>query len=481
MNEVFFLCLGLGLGMGIAGWQRLKFERSLERLQSPFPAEIKQTKLSSLWKLRRGVAWLEEQNELLVIESGCCQTIIGASPIGYLQVDRDNYLQKSNAAARAFLGLPESVTMTPRLLLELVRSYELDRLIEKTRKTGHEQTRFWTFYATSASVREIERCRPLTLCGHSVILPNGHIGVWLENQQELAELKESRDRWVADLAHELRTPLTSIKLVAETLEQRLEGTMRRWAERLVPETDRLITLVQDWLDLTKLDTERFRVDQTFALTDLIRDVWATLEPIAHRREILLTFHPEGMFQLQGNRDQMFRVFLNLIDNAIQYSPNGQSITIMIAPLLPTDSPPPHDHPRPDVAAVHSSAFVDSVSLANSTPPLSSPDSGLTCNSIASVSSAVISTHPHVVIDIIDSGSGFSEADLPHIFERLYRGDRSRVRVVAQGNIPARHTSGSGLGLAIVKQIIQAHQGTVTARNVPEGTGAWLQVILPVAD
>jgi two-component system phosphate regulon sensor histidine kinase PhoR len=458
MNEVLFLCLGLGLGMGVAGWQRLKFERSLERLQRPFPVEIQQTKLSSLWKVRRGLAWLEEKNVLLEIEFECCQAIVAASPLGYLQVDHDNYLQRSNAAARSMLGLSEQATMTPRLLLELVRSYELDRLIEKTRKTGEEQIRFWTFHPTSASVSEIERCKPLALCGHSLVLPNGHIGVWLENQQEIVELKESRDRWVADLAHELRTPLTSIKLVAETLGQRLEGTMRTWAERLIPETDRLITLVQDWLDLTKLDTERFLASQTFPLAELIDDIWATLEPIAQRRGISLQFHERGMFQVEGNRDQMFRVFLNLIDNAIQYSPNDHAVSIAMRLLDPGESDP-----------------IETISSPRKTSTKSSGVNGGQANR------PKVSATRHMVIDIIDSGSGFSETDLPHIFERLYRGDRSRVRVVAQGDTPARHTSGSGLGLAIVEQIIQAHHGTVTARNVPQGTGAWLQVILPISE
>lgn len=455
VSEVFFLCLGLGLGMAIAGWQRVKFERSLERLQTPFPADIKNTQLPSLWKLRRGMSWLADNNDRLLLEVECWRAAVNMAPIGYLQVDRDNYLQRSNATARSILGLSDQITATPRLLLELVRSYELDRLIEKTRKTRQSQIRFWTFYPTSASVTEIERCQPLALCGSSIILPNGHIGVWLENQQEIAELKESRDRWVADLAHELRTPLTSIKLVAETLEQRLDGTMLTWARRLVAETDRLISLVQDWLDLTKLNTDPMLEHQPLPLADLIDDVWVTLEPLARRRGIDLAFHlnERETFMIKGNRDRMFRVFLNLIDNAIQYSPDHQSIAIAITPIN----------------------LIDSLNSPNSP---NSPNSSLQTPQPSTIAPT---DADHIAIDIIDAGSGFSEKDLPHVFERLYRGDRSRVRVMARpGDPPARHTSGSGLGLAIVEQIVHAHNGTVTARNVPEGTGAWLRVILPAS-
>ncbi|TAF57473.1 MAG: sensor histidine kinase [Oscillatoriales cyanobacterium] len=464
VNEVFFLCLGLGLGIVIAGWQRLKFERSLERLQILFPPDIKDTQLPPLWKLRRGMSWLADNNDQLLLEVECWRATVQMAPIGYLQVDRDNYLQRSNATARSILGLSDQGTITPRLLLELVRSYELDRLIEKTRKTQEAQVRCWTFYPTSASVTEIERCQPLALCGSSIILPNGHIGVWLENQQEMAELKESRDRWVADLAHELRTPLTSIKLVAETLEQRLEGTPLTWTQRLVAETDRLISLVQDWLDLTKLNTDHLREHQPFLLADLIDDVWVTLEPLAHRRGISLVFQEQAAFTIKGNRNRMFRVFLNLIDNAIQYSPDHQSISITIA-------------------AIDARHLPNSPNLPNvpSSPNVPTPCPEISTLNPNAINPADVDHVDHIAIDIIDSGSGFSEDDLPHVFERLYRGDRSRVRVTTRpGEPPARHTSGSGLGLAIVEQIIHDHNGTVTARNAPQGTGAWLQIILPTA-
>ena len=64
---------------------------------------------------------------------------------------------------------------------------------------------------------------------------------------------------------------------------------------------------------------------------------------------------------------------------------------------------------------------------------------------------------------------FNSSDLPHIFERLYRGDKSRVRESRQG---------SGLGLAIVKEIIEAHHGSIMAQNSPETVGAWFKIKLP---
>jgi two-component system phosphate regulon sensor histidine kinase PhoR len=77
------------------------------------------------------------------------------------------------------------------------------------------------------------------------------------------------------------------------------------------------------------------------------------------------------------------------------------------------------------------------------------------------------------IQIIDQGEGFSAADLPYIFERLYRGEVSRTR---QGLV--RERQGSGLGLAIAKEIVEAHGGTLTAHNSPVTGGACLTIHLP---
>jgi two-component system phosphate regulon sensor histidine kinase PhoR len=86
----------------------------------------------------------------------------------------------------------------------------------------------------------------------------------------------------------------------------------------------------------------------------------------------------------------------------------------------------------------------------------------------------------IQINIIDSGAGFSETDLPHVFKRLYRGDASRNRqpVDSLTSKALGRSSGSGLGLSIVQQIVQAHSGSVEARNHPETGGAWLQLKLP---
>lgn len=114
--------------------------------------------------------------------------------------------------------------------------------------------------------------------------------------------------------------------------------------------------------------------------------------------------------LSADQTRLTQVFLNLFDNAIKYSPPDTTIRVQIQQI-----------------------------------------------------------NDYLAIDVIDSGSGFAEADLSHVFDRLYRGDSSRVR--------SQSYQGSGLGLSIAQQIIHAHGGSIQAKNHPETGGAWIHFTL----
>jgi two-component system phosphate regulon sensor histidine kinase PhoR len=152
---------------------------------------------------------------------------------------------------------------------------------------------------------------------------------------------------------------------------------------------------------------------------------------------------------------MHRVLINLLDNSIKYSPSSQSITVKVSLQAPTQD------------------------------------------------DELDAKEQQVCLEIIDAGPGFPEGALPYVFERFYRVDPARSRWVSLGepnNFPSlkenianvtdhnqdyehdrfvqQHRNSSGLGLAIVKQIVEAHQGCVSANNHPETGGAWLTVYLP---
>jgi two-component system phosphate regulon sensor histidine kinase PhoR len=376
--------------------------------------------------------FLEEQVEAY-------RQVLQNSPIGYLQVDDENRLVESNLQARTLLGIDEeNFSGTPRLLLELVRSYELDDLIDQARSADRLYQRDWTFYSVSHDPAQLSEQQSYALRGHAFPLGEGTVGIFLENRQESLVLKQQRDRWASDLAHELKTPLTSIRLVAETLQTRVDPTLRNWIDRLIQETIRLSTLVQDLLDLSQADQSSYKRLQLQSqdLVDLIYSVWNSLEPLARRKDVRMNYSGPPQLWMPMDRARMHRLLVNLLDNGIKFSPEHQPICVKVQV---EEAPKAYQPAR-------------------------------------------------MYLEVIDGGSGFPEGALPHVFERFYRADPSRSRQsllreepeglngqVSQAELP----SGSGLGLAIVRQIVEIHQGTITASNHPEMGGAWLQVRIPM--
>jgi two-component system phosphate regulon sensor histidine kinase PhoR len=222
--------------------------------------------------------------------------------------------------------------------------------------------------------------------------------------------------------------------VAEALQGRLEPPKSRWVEQLLNEINRLINLVQDWLELSHLEKNPSKslTYQPVELRSLIQSVWQTLEPLAQLNQLCFAYSGPDTVWIRADEARLTQVFLNLFDNSIKHSPPRETIRVEVTRLEAEDT-----------------------------------------------KSEATGQRGSIQIDIIDSGSGFSESDLPHVFERLYRGDASRYRQQATSESlqASEKSSGSGLGLSIVQQIIQAHGGSVEARNHPETGGAWLQIKL----
>ncbi|WP_199194121.1 cell wall metabolism sensor histidine kinase WalK [Pleurocapsa sp. CCALA 161] len=431
---IFSFFLGLLLGLGIYASQQYRFNQQLKKtLRSYVGNKNEDVSLPLQSLIRLELTELNRQRQQLEQDKQAWQELIEQAPIGYLQVDADNQLLGCNQTAKDLLHIDSQRSLRVRLLLELVRSYDLDQLIELTRNSQRSQTKEWIFYFTryvspqqpelpTNSAQPLQKIvESIALKGSGFPLPKQQVGVFIENRQPLLELSQSRDRTFADLTHELRTPLTSISLVAENLLRRLQDPERRWVEQMRQETNRLIELVQEWLDLTQLQATPNQAlkYETFRLDDLVESVWQTLEPIAKRKEVTLAYNGDRQMSICADRSRLIQVFLNLLDNAIKHNSIGKQILIQ-------------------------------VSESSTQPNLKN----------------------QIKIDIIDSGTGFNNSDIPFIFERLYRGDKSRTRE------PSNSTDGSGLGLAIVEQIVRAHGGTISAKNHPLRGGAWVEILLP---
>ncbi|MBD2213477.1 histidine kinase [Nostoc linckia FACHB-104] len=424
--------LGLAVGIGFWIWQQVQLNRYLERVVKPFNSPSSKVALPLIPRLRQEITMVREQRQDLQQSLETYQDLLDFAPLGYLQVDEENQLLWCNQQAREILYLERWQPGQVRLLLELVRSYELDRLIEQTRDCQQPRVKEWVFHPPCENPAAMLEIKSLAIRASSFPLSKGQVGVFLENRQPLLDMNQVRDRSFSDLAHELRTPLTSIRLVVETLQNRLEPPLDRWINRLMQEVDRLINLVQGWLELTQMETDPSIQLQPEAVEvrSLITSVWETLEPLAQKQHLHLKYSGAENLWIKADRSRIYQVFLNLLDNSIKYSPPCTTIEIQAEILSAKDS--------------------------------------LSKNSSATA----------LEINIIDCGVGFAEVDLPHVFERFYRGDQSRSRDPIQESNSRTAIVGSGLGLAIVRQIILAHGGSIKAMNHPETGGAWIQLHFP---
>ena len=229
-----------------------------------------------------------------------------------------------------------------------------------------------------------------------------HLAGSLEKQENL------RRQLTADVAHELRTPITTVQTHIEAL---IEGVWEPTAERLqscYDEMTRISKLVFDLENLAKVESNNLKLDKSqIGLIELSNRMVANFETEIKNKNLHVTV-AGGCPDILADRDRMNQVLMNLISNAIKYTPDGGEIRITVS-----------------------------------------------------------ENEQSVVLSIEDNGTGIPEDEIPFIFERFYRADKSRNRM----------TGGSGIGLAIVKSIVTAHGGIVEVES-RIGKGSCFMITLP---
>lgn len=414
---------GLSIGLLICLWKYYQINIQLTDILDSLSQFEPVNSLSKIAQVRRNVNLLNNRCYYTQLELDLHHYLIKKIPLGYLRINEENCLIECNEEAKKILFIQRWNPEILRLFLELVRSYELDQLIQQTRKMGQKLVIEWQFFPTTNYILEeennleIENYKPVFLKAYSYPLPGGQVSIFIENQQQIKELSTRRDEAYSDLSHELRTPLTSMSLLAETLLKYTDDRGKIWVQQMSQEIDRLIDLVQNWLEISTLEQNPYETlkFQKLDLKQLILSAWQSLKILADQEQIFLEYKGEEKIIISADINRLTQVFVNLFDNSIKHSSGGGIITIQVN----------------IIGFNYDDKFLE--------------------------------------INLIDSGTGFNTKDLPYIFDRLYRGDKSRVR---------NGREGSGLGLSIVKQIIEAHQGTITANNHPETKGAWFKITLP---
>jgi len=237
--------------------------------------------------------------------------------------------------------------------------------------------------------------------------------------QALATADQQRKQMTADVAHELRTPLAIIKGRLEGLQDGVYPADPSQIERLLSETLLLERLIEDLRLLALAEAGQLPLyPEEIAPGDLLEETLAAFAEQATAQQVGLHLNAaDSLPPIKVDPQRMEQVLGNLVSNALRHTPAGGSITLG-GECFPNGS-----------------AGVDA----------------------------------RVVLRVGDTGQGIAPDDLPHIFDRFWRADRSRKR----------SSGGSGLGLAIARQIIVAHGGSIQAESSP-GAGTTISITLPAA-
>ncbi len=264
---------------------------------------------------------------------------------------------------------------------------------------------------TEAETLTAERLGPVLLSRHAHSDDEiGHLVTALNGMlARLSAAFTGQRQFTADASHELRTPLTILRGEFELAlsRERAAPEYRRTLESGLEEVLRMARIVESLGFLARGDAGPACPRVSISLAALASEVTAAMQRRAQEAGLRLVFEADGEAALRGDGDALRRMVRNLIENALAYTPPGGEVRVSIT------------------------------------------DAGGKCR-----------------LCVADTGVGISPEDLPHVFDRFFRGDKSRA-----------NTGGSGLGLSIVQSIVRAHGGQVEAESEP-GRGSRFIVTLP---
>jgi signal transduction histidine kinase len=229
--------------------------------------------------------------------------------------------------------------------------------------------------------------------------------------RDLEYLKKERNEFLASISHELRTPLTYVKGYADIARRpNIEEEERnRYLSIIYEEAEHMQKLVKDLFELAKMDQHSFQIHKEPAnLCSFFKKLYDKMHPAFQVKKMSLVYQCDENITVHIDQKRFEQVMINLLDNALKYSDQGTTVSI-------------------DVKA----------------------------------------EKKKMMIIVSDEGGGIPEEDLPYIFERFYRVDKSR----------SRNRGGTGLGLAIAKEIVEAHGGSIYA-VCDYGKGTNIIITLP---
>src|SRR5216684_3568630 len=318
-------------------------------------------------------------------------------------------------------GIKLDQLISDSAILQLVqKSIQTESPVKEERTRGNSSTT-WKISVTPLAHRpqEISNGQRSTALKQTY----RYFVIAIEDLTELRRLERVRRDFIANVSHELRTPLASVRLLAETLEDAIDTdreNAQTFVEKIEIEVQYLTDLVSELLELSRIESGQVpMMIEPVKAEQLVRETMARMLPQAQRHRVVLrTDIMQGETMVAADSKQIARVFVNLVHNAIKFTPSGGMIVIGTAP---------------EVEGRTQRFFVR------------------------------------------DTGIGIRPEELPRIFERFYKSDRARSKsdFIGPGGV------GSGLGLAIARHVIEAHGGRITAESTV-GQGSTFTFTLPVA-
>jgi two-component system sensor histidine kinase SenX3 len=319
-------------------------------------------------------------------------------------VGSDDTVLKASAPAFS-LGIVHGDRLEPAELAAMVRDVRRDGQVrEEELVLGDQRGR---------NPRHV-LARVAPLSSHLVL-------VLAEDRTRERRVEHIRRDFVANVSHELKTPVGALNLLAEAVGQAADDpeAVRRFSGRMLVESERLTRLVQQIIELSRLQDDQL-IDEPVevSLTEVVDRALDRSRIDAAARNISLVARHEADLEVLGNPEQLFTAVSNLVENAVAYSPERSKVAVIV-----------------ERARLGSADDLDG---------------------------------PHAIVMVSDQGIGIAKDDLDRIFERFYRVDPAR----------ARNTGGTGLGLSVVKHVAASHGGDVRVWSEP-GYGSSFSLRLPL--
>lgn len=353
---------------------------------------------------------VEEAQETTESERRRLNSVLTHMTDGVIATDRRGIIVIINDKAMEMLNISQEMALGVSILkvLKIDKEYTLRKLLENEDVISFD----FSTEEMSAILRG-----EFTLIQRETGFISGIVCV-LHDVTKQEKIENERKEFVSNVSHELRTPLTSMRSYLEAL---LDGAWKdpeiapQFLKVTQEETDRMIRMIKDLLDLSRMDSNKETLDLEYL------NVNELFDHVINRFEMMIKSSDkskknfsikreftESKLWVEVDADKMIQVLDNIMNNAIKYSPDGGTITC-----------------------------------------------------------GLVETNNSVIFSISDEGLGIPKRDLANVFDRFFRVDKAR----------ARSMGGTGLGLAISKEVVQKHKGKIWVESM-EGKGTTFYISLP---